>query len=78
MSPPAASGTSTTAEPARSETGDPLLLTPGPLTTSRAVKEVMVHDWGSRDAAFLAINKSVLERLPEIVHGKGTHVTIPM
>jgi len=34
-----------------SETGDPLLLTPGdPLTTSKAaVKEVMVHDWGSRD-----------------------------
>ena len=33
-----------------SETGDPLLLTPGPLTTSRSVKEAMVHDWGSRDA----------------------------
>ena len=61
-----------------SETGDPLLLTPGPLTTSRKVKEVMVHDWGSRDAAFLKINQSVLERLPEIVKGKGTHVTVPM
>ena len=44
------------APPGASETGDPLLLTPGPLTTSRRVKEVMVHDWGSRDAAFLAIN----------------------
>src|SRR3990172_4865299 len=61
-----------------SETGDPLLFTPGPLTTSRRVKEVMVHDWGSRDAAFLKINQSVLERLPEIVKGKGTHVTVPM
>jgi len=61
-----------------SETGDPLLLTPGPLTTSRRVKEVMVHDWGSRDAAFIAINKAVLERLPEIVNAWGTHVTVPM
>jgi len=61
-----------------SETGDPLLLTPGPLTTSRRVKEVMVHDWGSRDAAFLKINREVLERLPEIVNAKGSHVTVPM
>lgn len=62
----------------QSETGDPLLLTPGPLTTSRSVKEVMVHDWGSRDAAFLAINKTVLDRLPEIVHGEGRFTTIPV
>ena len=61
-----------------SETGDPLLLTPGPLTTSRKVKEVMVHDWGSRDAAFLRINKEVLDRLPDIVNARGTHVTVPM
>ena len=61
-----------------SETGDPLLLTPGPLTTSKSVKTVMVHDWGSRDATFLRINKEVLERLPEVVNGKGTHVTVPM
>lgn len=62
----------------RSETGDPLLLTPGPLTTSRRVKEVMLHDWGSRDAAFLTINKAVLDRLPEIVHGEGRFVTVPI
>ncbi|MHA1537638.1 MAG: 2-aminoethylphosphonate--pyruvate transaminase [Alphaproteobacteria bacterium] len=61
-----------------SETGDPLLLTPGPLTTSRAVKSVMVHDWGSRDEAFLKINREVLERLPEIVNATGSHVTVPM
>src|SRR5712672_3112565 len=61
-----------------SETGDPLLLTPGPLTTSKRVKEVMVHDWGSRDAAFLRINREVLERLHDIVNGRGTHVTVPM
>ncbi|HSF95485.1 MAG TPA: 2-aminoethylphosphonate--pyruvate transaminase [Thermohalobaculum sp.] len=70
----------TATEPRRgtSETGDPLLLTPGPLTTSRSVKAVMVHDWGSRDAAFLKINNEVLARLPEIVNAVGTHVTVPM
>src|SRR5213078_3305629 len=61
-----------------SETGDPLLLTPGPLTTGKRVKEVMVHDWGSRDAAFLAINAEVLTRLPEIVNGAPDYVTVPM
>jgi 2-aminoethylphosphonate-pyruvate transaminase len=64
--------------PAASETGDPFLLTPGPLTTSRRVKEVMVHDWGSRDANFLRINSEVLEKLPGIVNGSGEFVTVPM
>jgi 2-aminoethylphosphonate-pyruvate transaminase len=64
--------------PARSETGDPLLLTPGPLTTAKSVKEVMVHDWGSRDATFLRINREVLTRLPEIVNGGADYVTVPM
>ena len=64
--------------PGASETGDPLLLTPGPLTTSRTVKQVMVHDWGSRDATFLRINKEVLDLLPGIVSGTGSFVTVPM
>jgi 2-aminoethylphosphonate-pyruvate transaminase len=63
---------------AASETGDPLLLTPGPLTTSKSVKEVMVHDWGSRDAAFLKINDTVLTRLVELVNGGADYVTVPM
>ena len=63
---------------AQSETGDPLLLTPGPLTTAKRVKEVMVHDWGSRDAAFLKINGEVLARLPEIINGKGIFAAVPM
>jgi 2-aminoethylphosphonate-pyruvate transaminase len=63
---------------AQSETGDPLLLTPGPLTTAKSVKEVMVHDWGSRDETFLRINREVMERLPEIVHGESAYVTVPM
>jgi len=66
------------AKPAASETGDPLLLTPGPLTTSTAVKQAMVHDWGSRDAEFLRINRMVLDRIVELAGGEGTHVTVPM
>ena len=63
---------------AASETGDPLLLTPGPLTTSKTVKQVMLHDWGSRDATFVKINKAVMERLPDIVNGRQDFVTVPM
>src|SRR5579883_1014852 len=63
---------------ATSETGDPLLLTPGPLTTSATVKQAMLHDWGSRDDAFIRINREVLERLTELAGGTGTHVTVPM
>jgi 2-aminoethylphosphonate-pyruvate transaminase len=63
---------------AQSETGDPLLLTPGPLTTSKSVKQVMVHDWGSRDQTFIGINQSVLARLVEIVNGGSDYVTVPM
>ena len=37
-----------------------------------------MHDWGSRDATFLRINREVLERLPEVVNAKGTHTTVPM
>ena len=64
--------------PAASETGDPLLLTPGPLTTSKSVKTVMLHDWGSRDAEFIRINKEMRERIAEAAGGAGTHVTVPM
>ena len=64
--------------PAASETGDPLLLTPGPLTTSKAVKASMVHDWGSRDATFIGINKAVMDGLPKIIRGEAEFVTVPM
>ncbi|MCC7049602.1 MAG: 2-aminoethylphosphonate--pyruvate transaminase [Alphaproteobacteria bacterium] len=63
---------------AKSETGDPLLLTPGPLTTSKSVKTAMLHDWGSRDATFIRVNKEMRERITEAAGGKGTHTTVPM
>src|SRR5438309_5671326 len=65
-------------EPAASDTGDPLLLTPGPLTTSAAVKQAMVHDWGSRDSEFLRINRMVLDKIVELAGGEGSHVTVPV
>lgn len=64
--------------PAASETGDPLLLTPGPLTTSKSVKEVMVHDWGSRDQTFIDINQAVRDEIVKIAGGTGSHVLVPM
>lgn len=42
---------------------DKLLFTPGPLTTSLTVKEAMLHDLGSRDAAFIKIVKEIREKL---------------
>lgn len=67
-----------TVRPAASETGDPLLLTPGPLTTSKAVKEVMVHDWGSRDQAFIDINQAVRDGVVKVAGGERTHTCVPM
>ncbi|WP_439686349.1 2-aminoethylphosphonate--pyruvate transaminase [Cupriavidus oxalaticus] len=57
---------------------DPILLTPGPLTTSLATKQAMLRDWGSWDAGFNGITRSLCDDLVRIVHGEGTHVCVPM
>ena len=57
---------------------DPFLLTPGPLTTSRSTKEAMLHDWGSRDGEFIAMNTRVCERLLDLAGGRGSHVCVPL
>ncbi len=62
----------------KSETGDPLLLTPGPLTTSKTTKQAMVHDWGSRDATFLAANAAMLKRIAAMAERADSHVTVPV
>jgi 2-aminoethylphosphonate-pyruvate transaminase len=62
-----------------SETGDPLLLTPGPLTTSRSVKAAMQHDWGSRDASFVDMNAEVRADLLTIAGVSGSdYVAVPV
>ena len=63
---------------AASPSGDPYLLTPGPLTTSLSVKQAMLHDYGSRDATFIDLNARILERLVDIVNGRGSHVSVPL
>src|SRR5215467_782700 len=55
---------------------EPLLLTPGPLTTSRATKEAMLRDWGSRDGEFAAMNERVLARLIALAGGEGSHAAV--
>jgi 2-aminoethylphosphonate-pyruvate transaminase len=57
---------------------DPWLLTPGPLTTSASVKAAMTRDWGSRDAAFIAINRRVRDRLVHLVGGEATYTCVPV
>ncbi|MFI4986399.1 MAG: 2-aminoethylphosphonate--pyruvate transaminase [Alphaproteobacteria bacterium] len=70
--------TPSAASRAQSPTGDPWLLTPGPLTTSPTVKEAMLHDLGSRDRHFIAVNRRVRERLLSIVNGAPSHVCVPL
>ena len=57
---------------------DPWLLTPGPLTTSPSVKQAMLHDWGSRDGKFVAINNRMRERLVAMIGGQGAFTCVPM
>jgi len=57
---------------------DPILLTPGPLTTSLATKTAMLRDWGSWDSSFNAVTARVRERLTAIINGRDTHVCVPM
>ena len=48
------------------DAGFPYLLTPGPLTTSRATKATMLNDWGSRDVEFRTLLKSIRGRLLDL------------
>ena len=57
---------------------EPLLLTPGPLTTSRTTREAMLRDWGSRDTDFIAMNARVRDRLVDIAGARGSHVCVPV
>jgi len=57
---------------------DPILLTPGPLTTSLRTKQSMLHDWGSWDVDFNTITARVRESLVRIIHGEGTHECVPL
>ena len=46
---------------------DPLLFTPGPLTTSATAKAAMQRDIGSRDADFVRVTKQCSSREVELL-----------
>lgn len=57
---------------------DPILLTPGPLSTSPETREAMLRDWGSWDTAFNRMTQTVCADLVKIVHGENDYVCVPM
>ena len=57
---------------------DPILLTPGPLTTSPATRQAMLRDWGSWDAAFNRMTSEICRDLLAIVSGQKDFVCVPM
>jgi 2-aminoethylphosphonate-pyruvate transaminase len=57
---------------------EPILLTPGPLTTTLETRSAMLIDWGSWDSAFNQLTASVCRDLTEVVYGVDTHVCVPL
>src|ERR1700682_4977145 len=57
---------------------DPILLIPGPLTTTLTTKAAMLRDWGSWDSCFNAVTPRVFEGLKAIVNAEPTHVCVSM
>ncbi|WP_300635497.1 2-aminoethylphosphonate--pyruvate transaminase [Pseudomonas sp.] len=56
----------------------PILLTPGPLTTSNRTRQAMMVDWGSWDERFNHLTASVCEQLLAIVNGADSHHCVPL
>lgn len=57
---------------------EPLLLTPGPLTTSLSVKQAMLRDWGSWDSDFNQISQSICHDLLTVANAHQSHVCVLM
>ncbi len=57
---------------------EPILLTPGPLTTAAAVRQAMVRDWGDQDAEFRALTARMRRRLVELAGAEHSHVCVPV
>jgi len=57
---------------------DPILLTPGPLTTTLRTKQAQVRDFGSRDIAFIDMTAGLIAQLNDIVHGGNGHACVLM
>ena len=70
----ASTSTSTTS----SSSSYPILLTPGPLTTSDRTRQAMLRDWGSWDGDFNQITARIRQNVLRIVNGEATHECVPM
>lgn len=57
---------------------EPVLLTPGPLTTSPATRQAMLRDWGSWDAEFNRLTATLCRDLVDVVHGGDDYVCVPL
>ncbi len=57
---------------------EPVLLTPGPLTTRPETRAAMDRDWGSRDPAFIALTAQVRERLLAIANAGEGFTCVPL
>ena len=56
----------------------PILLTPGPLTTSARTRQAMMVDWGSWDREFNELTASLCQQLLTIVNGHDSHHCVPL
>ncbi len=56
----------------------PILLTPGPLTTSPRTRQAMMVDWGSWDDRFNQLTASLCEQLLAIINGGATQHCVPL
>jgi len=60
-------------------TREPLLLTPGPLTTSLATKMAMLRDWGSWDQDFNALTAAICARLVRLIDDQSqSYACVPL
>ena len=53
---------------------DKWLFTPGPLTTSETVKQLQLHDYGSRDTTFINAVKDIRQRLLTVANISNHHL----
>ncbi|KRP74677.1 2-aminoethylphosphonate--pyruvate aminotransferase [Pseudomonas paralactis] len=59
-------------------TAAPILLTPGPLTTSPRTRQAMMVDWGSWDDRFNQLTASACAQLLAILNAADSHHCVPL
>ncbi len=57
---------------------NPLLLTPGPLTTAKSTREAMLVDYGSRDPAFVAMVTEMRKRVVALIASEPEYSCVPL